>query len=216
MGKLDRSWIYRDFKETMTARFGSSRTEELWEKANQALARLEKQHAKKMTREAKKMILPAAALYEVLHTLVPNEVMPMLKNYGTEIGEQLAEKIHNFTSIPGVSKLIWNRAPFLMRRMSSPGKGYKREILSEDEELVAVNILSCPIHNGAVAIGMPELCHVICAMDKEYMTGFRYIHYTRTTSVAEGDACCDYRLTYAPKMKRSRKKNKKDHTEENH
>lgn len=33
-------------------------------------------------------------------------------------------------------------------------------------------------------------------MDKAYMTGFKHIRYTRTTSVAEDETCCDYRLSY--------------------
>lgn len=28
------------------------------------------------------------------------------------------------------------------------------------------------------------------------MTGFKHIRYTRTTSVAEDETCCDYRLSY--------------------
>ena len=43
-----------------------------------------------------------------------------------------------------------------------------------------------PLHDAAVKIGMPEAALVVCAMDKAYMTGFRRIEYTRTTSVAEG------------------------------
>ena len=38
----------------------------------------------------------------------------------------------------------------------------------------------------------------VCAMDRAYMSGFRRIRYTRTTSVAEGAPCCDYRLQYDP------------------
>lgn len=38
----------------------------------------------------------------------------------------------------------------------------------------------------------------VCAMDKACMSGFRRIRYTRTTSVAEGAPCCDYRLQYDP------------------
>jgi hypothetical protein len=42
---------------------------------------------------------------------------------------------------------------------------------------------------------------MICCMDKEYMTGFRGVKYTRTKSVAEGDDCCDYRLEDARKKR---------------
>jgi len=45
------------------------------------------------------------------------------------------------------------------------------------------------------------LLYNICCMDKEYLTGFRGIDYSRTKSVAEGDTCCDYRLRDARKKK---------------
>ena len=80
--------------------------------------------------------------------------------------------------------------------MSSPEMGYTRRIVSETSELVGVDILSCPLHNAAVRIGIPQAALVVCAMDKAYMTGFKYIRYTRTLSVAEGADCCDYRLSY--------------------
>lgn len=88
--------------------------------------------------------------------------------------------------------------PKLMRITSSPEKGYTRRIVSETKELVGVDILSCPLHDAAVKIGVPEAALVVCAMDKAYMTGFKHIRYTRTTSVAEGDECCDYRLSFDP------------------
>lgn len=119
-----------------------------------------------------------------------------MRAYGTKIGERIAGIIHGITSIPGVSKLMWKNASRLMRNSSSPEKGYTRRIVSETSELVGVNILSCPLHDAAVKIGVPEAALMVCAMDKAYMTGFKHIRYTRTTSVAEGDACCDYRLKF--------------------
>ena len=86
--------------------------------------------------------------------------------------------------------------PKLMRKMSSEKAGYTRRIISETKEFVGVDILSCPLYDAAIKIGMPEVATAVCAMDKAYMTGFKHINYTRTTSVAEGDSCCDYRLSY--------------------
>ena len=83
-----------------------------------------------------------------------------------------------------------------MRSSSSPEKGYTRRIVSETNELVGVDILSCPLYDAAIKIGIPEAALMVCAMDKAYMTGFKRIRYTRTTSVAEGAECCDYRLSY--------------------
>ena len=43
------------------------------------------------------------------------------------------------------------------------------------------------------AAGTPEAVQMICFKDREYMTGFRDMKYTRTKSAAEGDDFCNYR-----------------------
>lgn len=145
------------------------------------------------------MILPAAALYLSLEKHIPDDAVTLLCTYGTHMGEKIAGIVHGITSIPGVSQLLWKNVPGIMRKMSSPEAGYTRRIVSENKDLVGVDILSCPLHDAAVKIGVPQTVLVVCAMDKAYMTGFKYIRYTRTTSVAEGDTCCDYRLSYDKK-----------------
>lgn len=193
--RLGRSIVYKGFRKTLTERFGEDTARQIWRKANENLYVLEKKFPR-MSRDNKLMILPATALYGALREHSPDCALVMLKAYGTETGEKIAKIIHSFTSVPGVPQLLWKNMPKLMRKMSSPEAGYTRRIISETKELVGVDILSCPLHDAAIRIGMPEAAQVICAMDKAYMTGFRHIRYTRTTSVAEGGECCDYRLSY--------------------
>lgn len=195
MSKLSRSIIYKNFRKTLIDQFGSETAGEIWTKADGILGEwlITYPH---MDRNSRMMVLPAAALYKVLVKAYPEEALPLLKAYGTKVGEKIASIVHAVTSIPGLSGLLWKNMPKLMRKMSSPEEGYTREIISETSELVGVDILSCPLHDAAVKIGVPQAAQVVCAMDKAYMTGFRYIEYTRTTSVAEGDRCCDYRLRY--------------------
>lgn len=193
--KLNKSFIYRGFRKDLTSQYAADFADEIWADANAYLGELESAH-KDITGDNKMMILPAAALYKALSKRDPERALPLLKNYGTKIGYKIAGIVHTVTSIPGVSSLMWKNAAKLMRNMSSEKKGYTRRIVSETDELVAVDILSCPLHDAAVRIGVPEAAQVVCAMDKAYMTGFCHIDYTRTTSVAEGDTCCDYRLSY--------------------
>ena len=195
--RLRQSIIYKGFRKTITAQFGETHTAEIWEKANSYLASMNTL-ASQMDSDSRLMILPAVALYKALYEYAPQQALPLLTNYGTKIGEKIARIVHGVTSIPGIPKLLWKAMPKLMRTMSSPDKGYTRRIVSESNELVGVDILSCPLHNWAVKIGVPEAALVVCAMDKAYMTGFKHIRYTRTTSVAEGAECCDYRLSYDP------------------
>lgn len=193
--KLSNSLIFKNFRKKLCAEFGEALASEIWQSANQNLLELESKHPD-ITGDSKMMILPSAALYLSLRNHAPEQALSLMRAYGTKIGERIAGIIHAITSIPGVSKLIWKNAPQLMRSSSSPRKGYTRRIVSEAGDLVGVDILSCPLHDDAVKIGVPEAALMICSMDKAYMTGFKHIRYTRTTSVAEGDACCDYRLKF--------------------
>ena len=195
MGGLDRSVIYRGFHKTLTAQYGTEKANAIWKDANNNLRDL-KQTYPDITGDNKMMILPSAALYLSLEKHIPDDAITLLCTYGTHMGKKIAGIVHSITSIPGVSQLLWKNMPGLMRKMSSPEMGYTRRIVSETSELVGVDILSCPLHNAAVRIGIPQAALVVCAMDKAYMTGFKYIRYTRTLSVAEGADCCDYRLSY--------------------
>ena len=195
LDKLSRSLIFKDFRKMLNAEFGEAEASRIWKEANGYLLELERKHPD-ITGDNKMMILPAAALYLALRDHAPEQALPLLQSYGTKMGNKIAGVVHAVTSIPGVSRLMWKNAPKLMRNSSSPKKGYTRRIVSETNELVAVDILSCPLHDVAVKIGIPEAALMVCAMDKAYMSGFKYIRYTRTASVAEGDECCDYRLSY--------------------
>jgi len=195
MDGLDTSFFYRGFRKTLTAQYGAEKANAIWQDANRHLRDL-KQTYPDITGDSKMMILPVAALYLSMEKHIPGDALTFLCDYGTHTGEKIAGAVHGITSIPGVSKLLWKNMPGLMRKMSSPKMGYTRRIVSETSELVAVDILSCSLHDAAVKIGIPQAALVVCAMDKAYMTGFRYIRYTRTTSVAEGADCCDYRLSY--------------------
>lgn len=195
MDKLRKSLIFKGFRKVMNAEFGEAKALQIWQEANGHLLELEEKHPD-ITGDKKMMILPATALYLALRNHVPEQALPLMRAYGTKLGEKIAGIIHGITSIPGVSRLIWRNAPRLMRHSSSPEKGYTRRIVSETSELVGVDILSCPLHDAAVKIGVPEAAQMVCAMDKAYMSGFKYIRYTRAKSVAEGAECCDYRLSY--------------------
>lgn len=193
--RLGRSMIYRGFRRDLAARFGEEKAAGLWQEANCRLAEMSAAHPD-IRGDAQMMLLPAAALYAAVREDAPEEALPLLTAYGQRTGEKLGRIVHGVTSIPFVPELLWRHMPALMRRMSAPEKGYSRYIVSETAELVGVDILACPIHEAAVMLGMPEAACIVCAMDKAYMTGFRRIRYTRTTSLAEGAGCCDYRLSY--------------------
>ena len=181
--KLSRSIIFKGFHKTLVSQFGEKPADQILLDANTSLATLQTRYPN-LDSDSRMMILPAAALYSTLRKHAPEQALPLLTDYGTKMGQKIARIVHGITSIPGLPKLLWKHMPKLMRTMSGPDKGYTRRIVSETRELVGVDILSCPLHDAAVRIGVPEAALVVCAMDKAYMTGFKHIRYTRTTSVA--------------------------------
>lgn len=193
--KLRQSLLFRSFRKTMTEALGEESAAVIWREANEELAALRKQHSR-LDKDSRMMVLPAAALYTALHRHTPEQALPLLRAHGTRMGEKTAAVIRWVTHIPGIPTLLWRNMPKLMRAMSDPKHGYSRHIVSETNELVGVNILSCPLHDAAISLGVPEAAQFVCAMDKACMNGFHHIRYTRTTSVAEGAECCDYRLSY--------------------
>lgn len=197
---LDRSIIYRSVRRHIAQTYGEETAARLWREAGGTLRRLRNEHPE-ITGDSRMMLLPAAALLTVLRGHDPEGALPLLLSCGTQIGQRIGRIIHAVTSIPGLPELLWRHMPALMRKTSSPRAGYTRRIVSETKELVGVDILSCPLHDAAVVLGLPEAASIVCAMDKEYMSGFRRIRYTRTTAVAEGGPCCDYRLSFDPDKK---------------
>ncbi len=187
--------FFKGFKKILISEYGSEKAQCIWQEASRNLEELKATYPD-LDSYSKLLILPAAALYKA-----KQECLPLLRKYAAQMGSKIGKVVHGITSIPGVSRLLWANMPRLMRHMSSPEKGYERRIVSETRELVGVDILSCPLCNSAQKVGVPEVGCVICAMDKAYMTGFKYIDYTRTTALGEGDAFCDYRLRFDPNQK---------------
>ncbi len=190
MSTLERSFAFRKFKAVLIEKKGPKEAAALWEAANARMAELEAAHPD-LDRDSRMLILPAAALY-----LTAPETLPLLRNHAAALGGRMGRIVHGITSVPGVSRLLWKNMPRLMRQMSSPEKGYSRQIVSETSELVGVDIYACPLQQAAVQLGAPEVACVVCAMDKACMTGFKHIEYTRSKAIGEGYECCDYRLRF--------------------
>lgn len=195
MPRLNRSFIYKGFKKLLISRLGKNEAESIWKYADNEYTAVMNIY-QSITSDEKLMILPLYAIYKSMKIHDVEEPLTMLKDYAVDIGRRISKVIHAVTSVPFVSKLLWMNMPKLMRANSSPEKGYERRILSESKEFVGVDILKCPLHELTKKLGVPELASVVCIIDKGQMTGFKYIDYTRTLALGDGDDYCDYRLKY--------------------
>ena len=195
MGKLDRSFVFKKCKRVIDEKYGLDKSDAVWNTANAELKHL-LQENKNIGSDEKMMVLPLCAIYTAMEKMGIDDALDVLKEYGIRAGEDISKMIYKVTSFPGLSKLLWKNMPKLMRATSSPKKGYERRIVSETAELVGVDILRCPLCEAAKKLGVPEITEVICLIDKGQMTGFRYIDYTRTKALGNGDDYCDYRLRF--------------------
>lgn len=145
---------------------------------------------------AKKVSYPFAGVYKALQKYVSKEeALQMMMDYAPIIGEKARMKYWRFTSIPGVPSLLWANFVKIMTVAASEKAGYKSRMLGVSGNHAGLDILSCPVVNAFVEIGMPEVAPVMCAIDQVYGNGYRGIQFRRTMSVAEGDDFCDYRYT---------------------
>ena len=195
MGRLDKSYIFQKCKLLLTEKYGVEKSEVIWGAANRELNRLLRA-PKGFGSDEKMMVLPLCALYTAMKKAEIDDALDVLKEYGVQAGDDISKMIYKITSFPGLSKLLWKNMPKLMRVTSSPKKGYARRIISETSELVGVDILRCPLCETAKSLGVPEITEVVCLIDKGQMNGFRYIDYTRTKALGNGDDFCDYRLRF--------------------
>ena len=195
MGKIDRSFVYKRFKNILIKNYNKNIADSIWEEANVNLKRLLKKY-NYIGADEKMMVLPLAAIYEALKKYDDEHALDLLIQYGKQRGNDFSAMIAKVTSCPGLSIMLWKNMPKLMRLTSSPKKGYERRIVSESREQVGVDILVCPLYEMVKKLGMPEIASVVCLIDKGQMTGFKYIDYTRTKALGNGDDCCDYRLRF--------------------
>jgi hypothetical protein len=194
MNPLNRQWFYRGLRKQLRAELGWQKADVVWREAGLEYTRILTTDPS-LKRHKGAMTLPAIALYRTLTSRGEN-AEALLNAYGDRMGRRFAGIVHGRTSIPGVSRLIWRHVAGIMDRMSGENLGYRRRIVSEPPDLYGVDILSCPYHELAKALGNEKAVLCICHMDKAYMKGFRHIRYERTTAVSEGADCCDYRLRF--------------------
>ncbi len=194
---LDHSFVFKNLRKDLTEKYGKEKASGIWLYANIELQKLEtaEPNADKTT---KSFVFPAVALYRAIEHYAPGDALYVTRNYGTETGLRMKRVFRVFTALPGIPALMWKHMDKLAAKMSS---GYECENVQVTETLCSLDVTGCPLYDKAKALGSPEAVQMICCMDKEYMTGFRGIDYSRTKSVAEGDACCDYRLRDVRKQK---------------
>ena len=198
MNKLDFSFVYKKFKKRLQETYGKEVASLVWKKANRKLKNISAEY-KNIGSDEKMMILPLAAIYLSMKEENLENPLELLNQYGKETGKRFSKLIRKITSFPGLPEFLWKNMSSLMRKNSSPEKGYQRKIISETKELVAVDILVCPLHEMAKKLEIPEITSVVCLIDKGQMTGFKHIEYTRTKALGDGDNFCDYRLRYDKK-----------------
>ncbi len=184
-------------KKDLEIKYGPIKAAAIWRYAECVLQRLESAEPD-ADKSSMTFVFPAVALYRAVEYYAPGEALEVTRAYGTKTGIRLRNIFRKVTSLPGIPTLMWRNMDKIAAKMSS---GYECRDVVVTEHLCSLDVTACPLYDKAKALGTPEAVQMICCMDKEYMTGFRGVKYTRTKSVAEGDDCCDYRLRDARKKR---------------
>jgi len=194
MNPLNRQWFYRGFRKRLAALLGKDAADRIWEEAGKEYRHILTSRPE-LKRHKGAMTLPAVALYRAL-TARGEDAEGLLNGYGEAMGKRFARIIHALTSLPGADRFVWRHVGSVVKKMSSEKLGYRSRLVSEPPEMYGVDILSCPYHELARALGDERAVLCICHMDKEYSQGFRHIRYDRNSAVSEGARACEYRLRF--------------------
>ena len=188
--KLDKSFMFRKFRKELEEQYGPKKAAAIWRYAEHILQKLELAEPD-ADKNSRSFVFPAVALYRAIEHYIPDEALAVTRSYGTKTGIRMRNIFRKVTALPGIPTLMWKNMDKIAAKMSS---GYECRDVVVTEHLCSLDVTGCPLYDKAKALGTPEAVQMICCMDKQYMTGFRGVKYTRTKSVAEGDDCCDYRL----------------------
>ena len=197
MNPLNRQWFYRGFRKRLAASLGRDAADRIWADAGEEYRHILASRPE-LKRHKGAMALPAVALYRAL-TAKGEDAEGLLNAYGETMGRRFARIIHALTSLPGADRFVWRHVGSVMKKASSEKLGYRSRLVSEPPEMYGVDILSCPYHELAKALGDEKAVLCICHMDKTYSQGFRHIRYDRNSAVSEGARACEYRLRFDPK-----------------
>ena len=187
---LDKT-IFKRIKKDLVAKYGVEKADKIWAYAKEMYLKLEKAKPN-ADKESKSFVFPAVSIYRAIENYAPGEALEVTRAFGTKTGLRLKKLFRRITALPGIPTLMWKNMDKLATKMSA-GYGVENRQVTSDK--CNMDVISCPLYDKAKELGTPEAIQMICCMDKEYMNGFRGIDYKRTKSVAEGDDCCDYRMT---------------------
>ncbi len=192
MGRnLKKSFVFKHFYLDLLERYGEDQAKEIWNHAENEYCRL-LNNEPIADKNSITYVFPAIALYRSVAMFYPDDALSVTRSFGTQMGLRLKNIFQKVTYLPGFPFLIWKNMDRIAERMSS---GYETRNVKVNKEQCFMDVIRCPLYDKALELGTPNAVQMICCMDKEYMKGLRGVEYKRTKSVAEGDDCCDYRLT---------------------
>ena len=183
--------IFKRFKKDLAVKYGEDKADKIWQDANAEYLKLEANEPD-ADKSSRSYVFPVVSIYRAVEKYAPGEALETTRAFGTKMGLQLKKTFSRITAFPGIPTLMWKNMDKIAAKMS---EGYDIKNLIIEKDKCFMDVTGCPLYDKAKALGTPEAVQMICCMDKEYMTGFRGVDYKRTKSVAEGDDCCDYRLT---------------------
>lgn len=102
------------------------------------------------------------------------------------------KKNESLAKLPFVYKIFKFSIKGIMKKMY-PIEGWETEWIRFDNQEIHMNLNRCIYAELTAKYDCPELCTVFCKNDIVTFSGYEpKIHFVRSGTLAEGDACCDF------------------------
>lgn len=97
--------------------------------------------------------------------------------------------------IPGLYKKIPKFFYSMTNKMFGSAAGFKTENMHVNKDMVSFDMIACPYLNNCTKYGCPEITEVFCEADDIcYGNMHPKLIWGRTTTLAKGGKCCDFKL----------------------
>lgn len=181
----------------LTERVGAEKSDVLWHKAEQELARLFAQYAavpKAARRHTHGAILPAVAVYRVLQKELPEQAMAVMEEGVRRAASGMGQKLAGVTKPPIMRGVFLKIFAAGTKSMFGPAAGFQNVIYQADGRTFRMDITQCPYSRYCRELGCPELTHIFCDSDVYAYGGLTGIRFTRTQTIGSGGTKCDFLL----------------------
>ncbi len=139
-------------------------------------------------------ILPMAAIYLTLKERYPEDALDIMYRIAKPVSSAKGKRYRAVTEKQDGKKEFLSMLGEMVKDSFGPDAGFGLDFLEEGEKKVSFDITSCPYFRFCTELGCPELTPVFCKNDDYSYGDLEGIEFTRTSTIGNGGAVCDFRF----------------------